>query len=44
MLLLILRGLNHNTSYKEYPIWATYIAITIVIFVIYLLIKGRNKK
>ena len=44
MLLFILAsGLNHNTSYNEYPEWLTYPAIAVVIFVIYLLLKDKIK-
>lgn len=41
--LILLNGLNHNTSYKEYPEWSTYLAIAVIIFVIYLLVKGKKK-
>ena len=45
MLLFILaRGLNHNTSYKEYPEWSIYISIGILLYLVYLLLKGKIKK
>lgn len=40
---ILANGLNHNTSYKEYPEWLTYLAIVVVLFVIYLLLKGKIK-
>ncbi len=44
MLFLILRSyLNADTNYRNYPEWATYLALLILAFVVYLLLKGKRK-
>jgi hypothetical protein len=44
MLFLILKGgSNHQSSYTEYPEWATYTALVILGCVIYILWKGKKK-
>ena len=44
MLLLILAAgkRNHNTSYKAYPEWATYLAFVVLTFEVYLLWKAKR--
>ncbi len=47
MFLFILRTyLNANTSYKNYPEWAIYLALLITTFLIYIFFKNifRKKK
>lgn len=39
--ILILAG--KSIYYKDYPEWATYLALLILAFVVYILLKGKRK-